>query len=95
MSHFQTLLSISTYCAPTTSRAWFQLLKLKYDEPLSNVAFHFNVLRPYSLVRFLGGNRDALRRNFNPKSVGLPVGGAPPGGVLPPPPPPPPPQKVD
>lgn len=26
-----------------------------------------------SLVRFLGGNKDALRRNFNPKSAGLKV----------------------
>ena len=24
-----------------------------------------------SLVRFLGGNKDALRRNFNPLSVGI------------------------
>ena len=24
-----------------------------------------------SLVRFLGGNRDALKRNFNPKSAGI------------------------
>ena len=31
-----------------------------------------------SLVRFLGGNKDALRRNFNPRGVGLPVSG---GGV--------------
>ena len=28
-----------------------------------------------SLVRFLGGNKEALRRNFNPRSVGLPVVG--------------------
>jgi len=30
-------------------RAWFQPLKLEYDEPLSNIAFNFN-LRPYSLA---------------------------------------------
>ena len=27
-------------------RDWYQLLKLEYDEPLSNVALNFN-LRPY------------------------------------------------
>jgi len=30
-------------------------LKLKYDEPLSNFAFDFNVLRPYGMAQILQG----------------------------------------
>ena len=41
-------------------RAWFQRLKLKYDEPLSNVAFSFN-LRRYNLERIEERNNELLR----------------------------------
>ena len=33
-------------------RAWFQHLKLIYDDPLSNFAFKFN-LRRYTVVEFV------------------------------------------
>jgi len=37
-------------------RAWFQRLKLNYDEPLSSFAFNYN-LRLYSLVMLSGVKR--------------------------------------
>jgi len=55
MNRFQTLLSLSTCGAgsravaerveTSVESAWFRLSKLKYDEPLSNFAFNFNLRR--------------------------------------------------
>ena len=43
--------------SPRVDRAWFQRLKLKYDVPLSNFAFNFN-LQPYAMA--------ALNADFEP-----------------------------
>jgi len=38
---------------PRVDRAWFQRLKLDYDEPLSNFAFNFNLRRYHKYVKKL------------------------------------------
>jgi len=43
---------ILTPCWPRVDRAWFQRLKLNYDEPLSNCAFNSN-LRRYTMATML------------------------------------------
>ena len=42
-------------------RAWFQQLKLKYDEPLSNLGSNFKS-RPFTVAAALCGTRRHIRR---------------------------------
>ena len=44
-------------------------LTLKYDEPLSNVAFNFNLRRYSTGVKCWGGNSQCKANNDNDKTV--------------------------
>ena len=44
---------------PGVESAWFQLLKLRFDEPLSKFAFNFDVLCPYDLAKHLNPDMDS------------------------------------
>ena len=61
-------------CGLKVESAWFQLLKLKYDEHLSNFAFNGCNVRPYSMAKYgaLARGDTNMYLRFPPVSLWVP-----------------------